>query len=80
MSQNDCLAAYDVIGGNESKTVILDAQNDQQSTLYCLFCLFINIGVFSPEDLKFSGDYRAWIITSVKTCVRDNKVRDNYVR
>ena len=38
------------------------------------------IGVYGPENEQFSGDCRAWIIMSVKTCVRDNIVRDNYVR
>ena len=40
---DNCLkmTAYDVTGGNESKTVILDTQNDQKSTFYCLSCLFM---------------------------------------
>ena len=35
------ITAYDVIDGNESKTVILDAYNDQQYTFYRLSCLFM---------------------------------------
>ena len=66
------MTAYDVIGGNESKRVILDTQNDQRSNLYCLHCLFMlyittlynyslrrKLGVYSPENEKFSGDCRA---------------------
>ena len=40
---DNCLkmTAYDVIGGNESKTAILDTLNDQKSTLYCFNFIFI---------------------------------------
>ena len=40
---DNCLkmTAYDVLGCNESKTVILDAKSDQQSTFYCLSCSFM---------------------------------------
>ena len=40
---DNCLkmTAHDVIGGNESNTVIIDTENDQQSTVRCLSCLFM---------------------------------------
>ena len=60
----------------------------RKSTSYSLLFVFLlviqflkaKIGVYSPENEKFSGDCRGCIIMSVNNCVRDNIVRDNYVR
>ena len=52
--------------------------------IFCLQKQFLRVsakmGKNSPEILRFSGQFRARMIMSVITYIRDNFVRSNYVR